>query len=416
MSLKKVSGVADGASAVAHEFDTYDPLTNGTARLLTIANDGSVKFDLWHSGYVILGGHMHLNADGVANGGGTLTIGKTGTSSSQGITFNASAQARIEVGTALLHFLTTTGGGGPTIQVSPQAVVANGTSVFKVLNNTGASELFSVLGNGDLKLLSGVATSQVADGASAIGFTLDTANDLDTDGSRILTVQNASVDVFEIGQNTDRNGNSNALTHFYNREDGTLHRETSYVRDTFGSGEDMTMDYFPVDGASNAGYHFWMSDDFSQGAGHRTIWGDIFVSSTTNDNSIEWYSTWDGDSNVTFGSRNDDTQAYFKTYADQGGSSTRAEFAVHGFDQSALSITDSRWIFTGNSGAVKAAIGKNGDMAIEGEFKMKVFSQAAEPTLGADSRMAMWIDTDDSNRVYLIFRRGSGDHVKIELT
>lgn len=52
----------------------------------------------------------------------------------------------------------------------------------------------------------------------------------------------------------------------------------------------------------------------------------------------------------------------------------------------------------------------------EGEMKIRVFSQDAEPTLSADNFMAMWIDTNDSNRVYLLFRRGSGDHVKIELT
>ena len=52
---------------------------------------------------------------------------------------------------------------------------------------------------------------------------------------------------------------------------------------------------------------------------------------------------------------------------------------------------------------------------IVGEFSMKVYSQAAEPTLGDDNRLAMWIDTDDSNKVFLLFRRGAGDHVSVEL-
>jgi hypothetical protein len=59
--------------------------------------------------------------------------------------------------------------------------------------------------------------------------------------------------------------------------------------------------------------------------------------------------------------------------------------------------------------------GASGNFAIVGELSIRVYSQAAEPTLGADNRMAIWIDTDDSNRVYLLFRRGSGDQVAVEL-
>lgn len=44
------------------------------------------------------------------------------------------------------------------------------------------------------------------------------------------------------------------------------------------------------------------------------------------------------------------------------------------------------------------------------------YSQAAEPTLVSDHESCFWIDTDDSNRVYLVFRRGTGDQVKLELT
>jgi len=59
--------------------------------------------------------------------------------------------------------------------------------------------------------------------------------------------------------------------------------------------------------------------------------------------------------------------------------------------------------------------GTNGNFAIAGELSIQVFSQTTEPTLTADNRMAIWIDTDDSNRVYLLFRRGSGDQVAVEL-
>ena len=44
------------------------------------------------------------------------------------------------------------------------------------------------------------------------------------------------------------------------------------------------------------------------------------------------------------------------------------------------------------------------------------YSQNAEPTLGQDNVAAFWKDTDDSDRIYFVFRRGSGDQIKLELT
>ncbi len=57
-----------------------------------------------------------------------------------------------------------------------------------------------------------------------------------------------------------------------------------------------------------------------------------------------------------------------------------------------------------------------GHLQITGEMKCRVYSQAAKPNLAADNRFAFWIDTDDSNKVYLIFRRASGDNVTVLLT
>lgn len=48
--------------------------------------------------------------------------------------------------------------------------------------------------------------------------------------------------------------------------------------------------------------------------------------------------------------------------------------------------------------------------------KIKLYEQATEPTLTADDYVAIWKDTNDSNRIYLIFRRGSGDQVRVELS
>lgn len=58
----------------------------------------------------------------------------------------------------------------------------------------------------------------------------------------------------------------------------------------------------------------------------------------------------------------------------------------------------------------------NDRVFINGDFGFKVYSQDAEPTLGADNYMCIWKDTNDSNRIYLVFRRGNADHVKVELT
>lgn len=51
-----------------------------------------------------------------------------------------------------------------------------------------------------------------------------------------------------------------------------------------------------------------------------------------------------------------------------------------------------------------------------GELKIKVFAQATEPTLNADEYMAIWKDTGEADRIYLLFRRGVGDQVAVELT
>jgi hypothetical protein len=54
-------------------------------------------------------------------------------------------------------------------------------------------------------------------------------------------------------------------------------------------------------------------------------------------------------------------------------------------------------------------------LAKDSEVAIKLYSQNAEPTLTADNNLAIWIDTDDSNRVYLLYRRGTGDQVAVEL-
>lgn len=57
---------------------------------------------------------------------------------------------------------------------------------------------------------------------------------------------------------------------------------------------------------------------------------------------------------------------------------------------------------------------------VDSTLTPKVYSQDAEPTLDDNKKVAIWIDTNDSYRVYLIFRRGNvgsgySEQVKVEL-
>jgi len=63
-----------------------------------------------------------------------------------------------------------------------------------------------------------------------------------------------------------------------------------------------------------------------------------------------------------------------------------------------------------NGGNISAVEGH-----FSGEISIKVYSQSTQPTLAADNNLAIWIDTSDTNATYLIFRRGLGDQVLVEL-
>jgi len=69
-------------------------------------------------------------------------------------------------------------------------------------------------------------------------------------------------------------------------------------------------------------------------------------------------------------------------------------------------------------GATKIWDATSSTFEITQELKIKVYEQAAEPTISANDYMAIWVDTDDNSRVYLVFCRTSSttDQVKIELT
>lgn len=51
-----------------------------------------------------------------------------------------------------------------------------------------------------------------------------------------------------------------------------------------------------------------------------------------------------------------------------------------------------------------------------GSAGIPTYSQGTEPILLSNGDVAFWINTADLNRVWLLYRRGAGDQVKVELT
>jgi hypothetical protein len=57
----------------------------------------------------------------------------------------------------------------------------------------------------------------------------------------------------------------------------------------------------------------------------------------------------------------------------------------------------------------------SGNLNVTGELKIKTYVQASEPILTGDHYLAIWVDSDDSNATYLVFRLGSGLQKSVEL-
>jgi len=51
-----------------------------------------------------------------------------------------------------------------------------------------------------------------------------------------------------------------------------------------------------------------------------------------------------------------------------------------------------------------------------GSAGIPTYSQGIEPILANNGDVAFWINTSDVNRTWLLYRRGAGDQVKVELT
>lgn len=57
-----------------------------------------------------------------------------------------------------------------------------------------------------------------------------------------------------------------------------------------------------------------------------------------------------------------------------------------------------------------------GAQTFNSEIKVLLYAQAAQPTMAADNFMAFWQDTDDSDKIYLLYRKTGGTVVKVLLS
>lgn len=114
------------------------------------------------------------------------------------------------------------------------------------------------------------------------------------------------------------------------------------------------------------------------------------------------------------------SSSYFRLNADETGApSADAYYSVERGSETNVSIrwneaTD-KWEYTEDGitwVTFESAYINDGTQ----EIILITYEQDDEPILSADGNAAIWIDSDDSDRVYLVYRRGTGDQVKVELT
>jgi hypothetical protein len=111
--------------------------------------------------------------------------------------------------------------------------------------------------------------------------------------------------------------------------------------------------------------------------------------------------------------------ATFKLNQDHTGTpSSDAFFTVERGDETNVSIMwdEGRgWYYT-NDGATWHAFMDHylNDGSVD--LMMKMYNQAEIPTLDADQKLVIWMDANDADKIYLVYRRGTGDQVKVQLT
>ncbi|MFH2085857.1 MAG: phage integrase N-terminal SAM-like domain-containing protein, partial [bacterium] len=114
----------------------------------------------------------------------------------------------------------------------------NNTAYFHFDTDSNTSDEIRIYDNGSLWSNTGVLTSGVADGATAIAYTLNTINALSTPGSKLLSLQNQGTEKFYIDANgnlytsgTILSGNGQGML-MTNKSGGTVAARSLVVLDT----------------------------------------------------------------------------------------------------------------------------------------------------------------------------------------
>jgi len=156
-AIKQISGVVDGASAIAHELDTTTALANPTAKLLSVKNAGVEKFS--------------LDKDGVPSGTGLGNV--VGPASS---TDNAIARFDTTTGKLLQNSSVLLDDSGNIIPNVSGAELGSTASPFEALNvNNGVTDGGTIkFDGGNLTLKANAAGTDLEVGGTATLFVPET--------------------------------------------------------------------------------------------------------------------------------------------------------------------------------------------------------------------------------------------------
>jgi hypothetical protein len=156
------SGIANGASAVAHILDSVASLTTVGAKLLSLRNAGVEKASVDKDGTIVTSGDVSA-ATGYVDALSTR-------SAATNTIYGRPADGATAVGVVL----------------DAATALANAAAKLLSIRNAGVEKL--AIGE------DGAIIGGAADGATAVGVILDTANALTTSGAKILSVRNAGTE------------------------------------------------------------------------------------------------------------------------------------------------------------------------------------------------------------------------------
>jgi Ethanolamine utilization protein EutJ (predicted chaperonin) len=160
-----------------------------------------------------------LSGDGSLSNTGVLTLADTMVSAKVLTGYSAGTNTALAATDSVIAAfgkaqgqLTALGSSMTTINTTlGTAIQQNGSVSFTANESLGGHFLTSV---GQLQLSTGSVASSVADGGTAIGFTVNTSNSFATAGAKLVSIQNAGAEKFYI----DKDGNATGPGFFYSSD------------------------------------------------------------------------------------------------------------------------------------------------------------------------------------------------------